>query len=129
MALWSFPSAVLHRHLEILAKHWQNQADFTTFHEPALKKLDERCTKHFKGDAYLLARAFAPDSDLSSWAESEQAQLTDALDNYCVPVLKKLGYDDRSVPQFKGEFGKWVIRGGPLSIPDPPPPTANLFSS
>ena len=111
-----------HRHLGLMTKHWENQTDFTTFNEPALKKLHDRCGKHFKGDAYLLARAFSPESDLSAWTEQERDQLTGALDSLCIPILKKLGYEDQAVPQFKAEFGKWVLRAGPLGIPPDPKP-------
>jgi hypothetical protein len=103
-----------------MKKHWANQSDFTTFNEPACKRLEERCGKHFNGTAYLLARALAPGADLSAWSPEDRDEVMAALDSYCVPLLGKLGGADPA--QFKTEFGKWVVRSGPLAMPPDPVP-------
>ena len=110
------------RHVERLRNHWGGQDDFSTFHEVALKSLEQRCGKHFDHPIYLLAKALSPDANLSCWSSQDRQQLMDCIPTYCMAVLAKVGHDGPGVlPQLEEEMGRWVHRSGSLSVPNPVP--------
>ena len=45
----------------------------------------------------------------------------------CSPCLKKIGHDDTVLPQLNVQMGQWVMRAGPLAIPQGPPPDPVLY--
>ena len=108
--------------LAVLKAHWSDQGDYTTFHTPALASLEDRAGKHFGSLPYLLCSAFCPTTDLSSWSSADRNKVNAAIGGYLLPLLKKIGHDDTVLPQLKAQMGQWVMRTGPLAIPQGPPP-------
>ena len=87
----------------------------------------KRCMKHFQTPIYFLARALAPDSDLALWAAADRDRLNDLVPTLLMPMLKKMGHTDGDIHQLRADLGRWVLRAGPLSMPNPVPHPLNYW--
>jgi hypothetical protein len=116
-----------HSQLALLKAHWSDQTEYTTFHTPALASLEDRAGKHFGSTPYLLCSAFSPTADLSSWLTADRNKVNAAVGGYLLPLLKKFGHDDGVLPQLKVQVGQWVMRTGPLTIPEGSPPDPIMY--
>ena len=80
-----------------------------------------RCGKHFTSNAFFAARALAPDSNISNWSEEDRNRLQDLTSTFFMQLLAKMGHGPEVLVDLRADVGKWVLRTGSLSMPNPVP--------